>query len=304
MTHILVAGLVNVEMTVAIDGFPINYAPVRYNMHGIKSSVSGVGFNIAKALTTLGNHVDFLTMLGDDTAGHLIENELTTLGISTEYVSRQLDSSPQSAILYTPDGERAIYTDLKDIQEQVYPVQSFEQSLSKTQIAVLANINFSRPLLSLAQQAGIPIATDIHAISDINDDYNRDYMRHATILFQSHENLPMSPDEWIQLVWKTYGTPIVVVGLGADGAKIGVRKDNRVQYIPAVYTRPVINTIGAGDSLFSSFVHTYAKTHDPYLAIKKAVVFASYKVGGNGGADGFLSADELDEWYARIEQGG
>ena len=68
----------------------------------------------------------------------------------------------------------------------------------------------------------------------------------------------------------------------------------------AVTTRPIISTIGAGDALFSSFVHVYGASGDPYLAIRRAMVFASYKIGATGASDGFLSAEELDRLAAEV----
>ena len=54
MSRLLVSGLINIETTLRVDGFPINYTPVRYPFHGVDVTISGVGFNVAKALTTLG----------------------------------------------------------------------------------------------------------------------------------------------------------------------------------------------------------------------------------------------------------
>ncbi|HRF98849.1 MAG TPA: PfkB family carbohydrate kinase, partial [Aggregatilineales bacterium] len=68
MAQILVAGLINIETTLKIDSFPIPYNPVHYPFFGINSTVSGVGYNVAKALTTLGHEVNFLSLLGDDAA--------------------------------------------------------------------------------------------------------------------------------------------------------------------------------------------------------------------------------------------
>lgn len=300
MANILVSGLINIETTLKVDGFPIDYHPVRYPFFGVNTTVSGVGYNISKALTTLGNSVQFLSLVGHDQPEALIRAELARISVNDANVIAQLEQTAQSVILYNPDGKRAISTDLKDIQEQVYPVQNFEQALSKTQLAVLANINFSRPMLAKAKTAGIPVATDVHTISSIDDDYNRDFMAHADILFLSNENLPVSPDEMIQLVQGRYGTPITVIGMGGEGALLAVKADHFVERIPAVYTRPIVNTIGAGDALFSAFVHVYAATGDPYLAIKKAVVFASYKIGTAGGADGFLDAAGLDAWVEKV----
>ena len=41
-SHILVSGLLNLETTVRVDGFPIPYFPVHYPFFGVRSTVSGV----------------------------------------------------------------------------------------------------------------------------------------------------------------------------------------------------------------------------------------------------------------------
>jgi acarbose 7IV-phosphotransferase len=293
MSSILVAGLINLETTLQVESFPFEYAPVRYPFFGVNSTVSGVGYNVAKALTTLGNDVRFLSLIGQGAIGNLVYQELRLLDIDNRRVLPQLSHTPQSVVMYDPSGRRAINTDLKDIQEQSYPLDHFEAALTGCSLAVLGNINFTRPMLT--RTAGVPIATDIHAISDPFDSYNSDYMRHAHILFQSHERLPSSPEDWVRTLWQHYGTAIVVIGLGSEGALLAVRDHNFIERIPAVYTRPVVNSVGAGDALFSSFVHTYAETKNPYTALQKAVIFASYKIGEKGAAEGFLTAQQLDQ---------
>lgn len=303
MARIAVAGLVNVETTLKIDGFPVEYAPVRYPFFGLGSSVSGVGYNVAKALTTLGDTVDLLTMTGDDDAARLVRHALAEAGVGSAHLRPTLTHTPQSVILYDPSGRRAIFTDLKDIQERDYPLDQATAVLDTADLAVLCNVNFSRPLLAEAQARGVPIATDIHAIADLHDGYNRDYMAAATVLFQSHERLPCRPNEWIRHLWATYATRVCVVGMGADGALLGVLRDGTITHVPAVQTRPVVSTIGAGDALFSAFLNTYAASQDPYAALRKAVVFASYKIGVAGAAGGFLSAPALDALCTQVYGG-
>jgi ribokinase len=65
--------------------------------------------------------------------------------------------------------------------------------------------------------------------------------------------------------------------------------------------RPIVNTIGAGDALFSAFVHYYAATRAPYEAIRRAITFAGYKIGAAGAAEGFLSAPALEALHNRVE---
>lgn len=298
---ILVSGLLNLETTVRVDGFPIPYFPVRYPFFGVRSTVSGVGYNVARALTTLGNDVRLLSLVGSDPAGNLTRQALAAGGVPDDYVLTQLAETSQSVILYDGDGRRQIHVDLKDVQEQVYPLELFREAAAGCRLAVLCNINFSRPLLSLARQRGMVVASDVHAIADLDDPYNADFMRAADILFMSHERLPAPPEDWAAAVQARYATPIVAIGLGADGALLAV-KGEAPQRTPAVVTRPVVNTIGAGDALFSAFLHVYTQSGDPYLAMRKAVVFASYKIGAAGAAEGFLDAVGLETWLAGAKQ--
>ncbi len=262
MTTILVSGLINIETTLQVDAFPIPYFPVRYPFFGVRSTVSGVGYNIAKALTTLGDSVRFVSMIGGDALGQMAKATIRADGLPADLVLETLRETPQSVILFDHEGRRQINVDLKDIQEQIYPEDRFIQALDECDLAVLSNINFSRPMLRIARDCGIPIATDVHAISDLEDEYNQDFMAAATILFTSHEHLPCAPEEWVRRVQGRYGTEIVV-GLGTEGALLAVKDENVLECLPAVYTRPVVNTVGAGDALFSAFVHGYAQGRPP-----------------------------------------
>lgn len=289
--RLLVSGLINVETTVRVDGFPIDYTPVRYPFFGVNSTVSGVGYNVAKALTTLGDDVRFLSLVGNDAAGLLVRAALTADRIPAAGVLPRLAQTAQSAILYDGDGRRLINTDLKDVQTQGYPPDLVAAALAGADFAALCNVNFSRPMLAMARQAGVPIATDVHAISDLDDAYNRDFMAAAAILAMSDEHLPVEPERWVRRLADRFGTEIALVGLGGQGCLLWVKRDNFLERVPAVRTRPVVNTIGAGDALFSSFLHYFVKTGDPYAAVQRAVYFASYKIGETGAASGFLDEE-------------
>lgn len=298
MNKIVVAGLVNVETTVRIDSFPIEYTPINFPFFGVQSQASGVGLNIGKALTTLGDEVKLLSMIGNDSSGIVVKNELENCGIDTSYIVENLSSTPQSVVLYDNGGKRQIYCDLKEIQDCSYEEDVFRKVIEDASIVCLCNINFSRNLLKIAKDNNKLIATDVQVLGDIYDPYNADYMRFANILFLSNENIKEPVDDFVKSIIKEYDNDIIVVGLGSKGALLFVKKDNFMSYFKAVKTREVVNTIGAGDSLFSSFIHYYSKNRDPYEAIKKAIVFASYKIGVASAADGFATEEELEKIYA------
>jgi ribokinase len=294
VTAILISGLINLEVTLQVDNFPIDYTPVRYPFFGVNSTVSGVGYNVAKALIALGDTVHLMSIVGRDAAGTLVSGSLRADGIPQDLVLPRVERTPHSVILYDRQGKRQINVDLKDIQDQVYPEELSDEILDECSTAVLCNINFSRPLLTKAKERGKLIATDVHAVSDLDDAYNQDFMRYADVLFMSDELLPCTPEEWARAVQGRYGPEVLVIGLGARGALLAVRSDRVLERVPVVHTRQVVSTIGAGDALFSAFVHLYSRSKDACEAMRKAVVFASYKIGEAGAAEGFLDADALD----------
>ena len=302
MSRIFVCGLINLETTLAVSGFPIAYNPVNYPFWGIQTTVSGVGYNLASALTKLGNQVDFASLIGGDDNSILVRKALKEEDVDDRLVLSQAKATAQSVILYDPSGRRQIHTDLKDMQDQNFPVSGIESALRRCDLAAICNINFARPLLKAAQEAGLPIATDVHALDDLNNPYDLDYMRAADILFLSDESLPDSPENIASMVLEKFNCKILVIGLGEKGALLAVRKDGFLGQFPAVYTRPAVNSIGAGDAMFSAFLDGFLRTHDPYDALHRAMVFASYKIGEKGAAEGFLSGEELDRWVDRVRK--
>ena len=81
MKKILISGLINVETTLPVDGFPIEYFPVRYPFFGVRSTISGVGFNIAKALTILGDDTALVSIIGSDMHRFQIYEALSNAGV-------------------------------------------------------------------------------------------------------------------------------------------------------------------------------------------------------------------------------
>lgn len=297
---ILVSGLINIETTVKIPDFPLEYTPIYYPFFGIDSTVSGVGVNISKALTTLGDDVNVISLIGNDINGKSIMDFLEDNKINTEYVKQYLEKTAQSVVLYEESGKRQVHCDLKDVQEKSYDEKIFQKAMNECSLLVLCNINFSRSFLKEAKEQGKIIATDVHVLGDIFDEYNSEFMRYANILFMSDESISESVEDFVKKIINEYDNDIIVVGLGNKGALLYVKEDNFIGVFDAVNTRKIVNTIGAGDSLFSAFIHYYNKTNDPYSSLKKAIVFASYKIGTAGASQGFLPENELETLYLKV----
>ena len=293
MKKILISGLVNTETVTRVRKFPIDYYPVDYPFFGISTAVSGVAYNIALALKTLGDDVRLLSMTGSDFPSAYINHELNQAGIAADDVKQKLRETPNSVVLYDETGRRQIYCDLKDIQEISYGFS--EEQMADADIVVACNINFNRELLHLAKRMGKTIATDVHVLGKIHDDYNREFMECADILFLSDEAVGDDPYGFVEALEEAYHTPIIVMGRGGKGALMYIRDDNRYHEMPAAHVGEVVNTIGAGDALFSAFLHFYAKGFNPVDCLKRAQIFASAKIRVSGASRGFVTEAEIEE---------
>ncbi len=125
-------------------------------------------------------------------------------------------------------------------------------------------------------------------------------MQYADVLCLNHANIKEPYEDFIKEIESKYQNEIIILGMGEKGAMIYVKKDNFIGSFPTVRTRKIVNTVGAGDSQLSAFVHFYNKTRNPYYSIKAAILFASYKIGNPSAAHGFLTEEQVEIFYDTI----
>lgn len=297
---ILVSGLVNVETTLQIKEFPIQYSPIEYPFFGINSAVSGVAYNVSKAMKKLGNDVELVSMIGNDFEGEQIVKKLEESKIGSQAITRELNKTPTSLVLFDEEGKRKIYCDLKDIQEKQIHENQVTELVEESDMIVACNINFNRSLLKLAKEKKKIIASDVHVLSDSLDEYNKEFMEYADILFLSDEQIPCKPEDFLTEIKNTYACKIVVIGQGSKGALLYDRLQDKIYKLPVVTVGKVVNTVGAGDALFASFLNYYGKGLDAISALTRAQIFASKKIGSNGASVGFIEEEEVEELYKKL----
>ena len=94
-----------------------------------------------------------------------------------------------------------------------------------------------------------------------------------------------------------YHNDIIVLGMGKNGSLMYVKEENKFYHVPAIDTGVIVNTVGAGDALFSGFIHYYAKGYSPIECLKRATLVASHKICFNGGAIGHPTEEKVEELY-------
>ncbi len=301
MSKFMVAGFVQMETIVKVDGFPLSYKQFESIPDIINTSIGGAGFNEAMALKWLGNDVDFMSMVSRHMSNAQIEAylKINEVDLSTEYVLPLLDGMPTSVILYSK-GKKQTFEDVKDIRHVDYDVKLLESHIQDKDMVLISNCNFCRPIIALAKKYNKPLALNVRSMRAEKIVNKEDFLKAADILYISDDDIEEDPYDCIKSCKEKYDPEIVIMGVGENGVIIYTREDNSfIDYKP-VQTNEIVNTIGAGNALFSSFLHYYVKTKNPREAIKNALLFASYKIGFVGTSNGFMTEEQIQHWKKLI----
>lgn len=127
----------------------------------------------------------------------------------------------------------------------------------------------------------------------MDDAYNREFLEYADIVFLSDENLPCPREDFLTSLKNAYGMKIIVLGCGADGAILYEREKDKIVHFSAAKPERIVNTAGAGDALFSCFIHFYAGGLSAESSLQYAHRFAAIKIGTDGAAKGFVDETAL-----------
>jgi sugar/nucleoside kinase (ribokinase family) len=290
--RVLVAGNTNAELLLQTPVLPLPDAENTAYPHGLTLGVSGVGFNTAHALAQLGAEAGLFTFAANDPAGEVARVALARAGIRSWV--QEVPGTPLSLVLSGPDGGRQIHRDLKGTEHLEADPEAFRAALAGAEVAVLTNVGWTRPLLPLARAAGVQIVTDLQATPGPAHPYDQVFLTCADVLFLSAECLTLPPLNALLAYRERCDPAILVISLGAGGVLMSER-GQPPHHQPAVPTRPVTSTNGAGDALLSAFVWAFFGGRSAREALRLACTFASWKCGGVGGAAGHLSGKELSE---------
>lgn len=295
----LVVGNVGLETSLKLEAFPLPNAS-SYQPGGLELNVSGVGYNVARALQVLGTPVRFASVIGLDTVGSFTRSELERQHFDTSYFYLA-ERSGRSLVLTDSGGARHVHTDLGGVAGADYPPERFGEALEGCALAALSNIEYSRPLLQRARAAGVPISTDLHAVRNLDNPYDQDFLEAAALLFLSGEHLE-DARQTVASLRERFDPEVVVVGLGAEGALLSERSCETL-HVPAFPAPQIVSTVGAGDALHAAFCHFWLEGERPEDALRLACAFAARKIAAGGGAQGFVGEAEVRR-SAKPPQGG
>ena len=300
MSKFLVAGILQRETIIKVNELPIKYQPVTDNLKSIHSSIGGDAYNEAIALKWLGNSVDFFSVIGTDDPPSIINPQSSDIHIDTDFILPIASDTPAAVIFCDKTRKQQIFEDIKDLRDCEYDLKPFLDELPTADMVVFSNANFCRPLLQAAVNGGKKIALNIRNFKHETECYNRFFLENADILYLSDDNLDEDPYDFLKYIVSEYHPDVVILGQGADGVIIYSSKTDTYAHFNSVKTNEIVNTVGAGNALFSCFLHYYNKTGDASYSIKNAILFASYKIGFMGTSNGFMTEKQIEDWRELI----
>lgn len=302
MSKFMVAGFIQMETIVKVKELPLSFKPFCSEEDIINLNVGGTGYNEAVALRWLGNDVDFMSMVGKEFALEQYKHVLdpAELDLNMNYVLPVLDAMPHAIVLYAEDGQTQTFEDLKCIRHTEYDYDLFEKRIQDKDMVLVSSCNFCRPLLELAKKYHKPVAVNVRSMRKEKVIEKADFIREADILYISDDDLDKTPYECLEDCKKIGNPKIVIIGLGDKGVLLYSAKEGSVLEYKPVKTNEVVNTVGAGNAMFSAFLHYYVKTGDEREAVKNALLFASYKIGFVGTSIGFMTEEQIEQWKPLI----
>lgn len=300
MAKFLVAGITQIETIVKVKSIPIDYKPLTIVPNSVFTSIGGTAYNVSLALTSLGDNVRFVSMIGKDSDYSILNPHDSDILLPTKYIKRNLQDTPTSVILYDDKWNQQIFEDIKDAREAEFDMTGTDDLIDDADMVVLSNANFCRPFCYKAKEKNKKIAVNIHSFSWDKVKYNTDFYKAANIIYMSGSNIGKDPYDFVTEIADGYDIDIVLLGQGKDGAILYDRKKNIKVHYNSVSTLDIVNTAGAGNALLSCFLHYYMETGDSVLSIRNALLFASYKIGFMGTSSGFMTTSQLKEWHDKI----
>lgn len=299
MSNVIVAGVTQIETIVKVDSFYLDENERLFSAP-IYVSAGGDAYDEALALSWLGDKVTFMSVVGRNQDMGVFNPADSGVRIDTQYMLKKMEETPTEVVFVDKNWKQKIFEDIKNLRDTAYDMNLVSGPMSEADIILLSNANFCRPFVQAAIDSGTKIALNLRTYNREKEKYNVDFLSNASILYLSDDGVDEDPFEFVKNMASKYGNDIVILGQGGTGLILFDKKQNINIHLNAVDTVKVVNTLGAGNALIASFVHYYLETGDSVMAIKNALLCASYKLGYEKTSEGFMTPEQVEHWKKLI----
>lgn len=296
---VIVLGAAGIDTNIYLFNDEIDFQ-VEANFSENLDYIGQAGGYSARAYNKLGYRTAYLGFIGNDPQGEFIRKQFIQDGIDVSGLMIDPLGTKRSINFMYKNGKRKNFYDGKGSM-QVKPDMTLGSSLiSKTKLAHVSIVNWTRFLLPLLKEKGVCLATDIQDVVDPDDEYRKDYIRYSDFLFFSAVNFP-DPQPLIESFLKMNNDLKMVCGRGSEGC-IYADQDKTLHLAAVEIERPVIDTNGAGDSLAVGFLSSLLlEGYDLEEALLRGQIAARYCCSIKASTDELIDRDLLDKYFIELK---
>lgn len=291
---VLVVGELNVDLILnQIEKFPeIGKETLASSMNLTLGSSSAI---FASNLSTLGTSVAFAGKLGHDNFGDHIIASLKSRGVDTQFILRSVKHSTGATIVLNFGEDRAMVTyqgAMKYLTLNDIPAYAMLASRHLHLSSIFLQTGLSNDLISLFKKAKEQgMTTSIDPQWDPSEKWEVDLKRllpNVDVFMPNIKELCAltgtdSLNEGLDAI-KSFSN-IVVVKNGSDGASLW--DGNELIHQRAFMNKEVVDSIGAGDSFDSGFIHRFLKKRPLAECLEFGALTGAINTTRPGGTNAF-----------------
>jgi sugar/nucleoside kinase (ribokinase family) len=293
---VVVVGNVGIDTNVYVQGEEINFA-LESNFTENIDYVGQAGGYTSRGFAQLRKRAAFIGYVGADNGGRLIREEFAQDGIDTTAMFVDPLGTSRSVNFIYPDGRRRNFYDGKGHMQLQPDIGICRDILSSTKLVHFHIPNWARPLLPIAKELNLTIACDIQDVVAGIDEYRKDFVDFADILFLSATN-QADPKALMEGLLRAHPRQIVITGMGEKGCALGTSRGGIRFFPPPDMEKSVIDTTGAGDGLTVGFLSSFVL--DNYSvgdAVERGQLVARHACTLKATSSNLITPEELEFYF-------
>ena len=301
MKKVLVIGSLNMDMTVKVEELPKLGETIFGN--DFYESCGGKGANQAVAVSKLGMKTEMIGMVGKDSQGEKLIQNLNKYGIISDNVIKSDELTGRAIITVDKKGDNNIIvipgSNFKITKEHI---QAKQDVIASSDVVILQNeipsetVEFS--LLKAKELGKITIFNPAPARKLSGEVFkNTDYLILNETEMEEIFEIKFNDEEYtekISIKKKEYGIKNIILTLGDKGSILFSEDNNIKKY--DVYKVKAIDTTAAGDSFIGAFTMKICETGDADKAIKYATAVSAIVVTRQGAQDSIPTREEIEKF--------
>ncbi len=301
MKKVLVIGSLNMDMTVKVEELPKLGETIFGN--DFYESCGGKGANQAVAVSKLGMKTEMIGMVGKDSQGEKLIQNLNKYGIISDNVIKSDELTGRAIITVDKKGDNNIIvipgSNFKITKEHI---QAKQDVIASSDVVILQNeipsetVEFS--LLKAKELGKITIFNPAPARKLSGEVFkNTDYLILNETEMEEIFEIKFNDEEYTEKISskkKEYGIKNIILTLGDKGSILFSEDNNIKKY--GVYKVKAVDTTAAGDSFIGAFTMKICEIGNPDEAIKYATAVSAIVVTRQGAQDSIPTREEIEKF--------